>query len=155
MPAALFEPQNAAALKKYEDITIDLFRAFGGLDVGMQVGACKDVNYSYPAGSKLVAWAPATMMEGICAQQCHCNYQSASLTARSASLPPCKDQPDNPAAMEWCSLCGPLYNEPISVNLYYCSDCLIPAQHYGCKCKIPKHSSRDEERGARSGFLLY
>jgi len=130
LPTALFEPQNAAALARYVNITIDLFRVDIGYDFGLplslELGACKDAGktakFTNPLGSQKVDWAPAALMEGICAVQCGCNFQGGSKSAKLKALPVCKDAPDDPSAMKWCSLCGPLYNKPIDVKLYGCSD---------------------------------
>ena len=42
---------------------------------------------------------------GVC-RQCGCTY------------PSCRDQPDDPAAGKFCSLCGPKYNDYIVINLW-------------------------------------
>ena len=39
-------------------------------------------------------------------RRCGCNY------------PACRDQPDDPAAGKFCSLCGPKYNSDITINLW-------------------------------------
>ena len=48
---------------------------------------------------------PMPRSHGVC-RQCGCNY------------PSCRDQPDDPAAGKFCSLCGPKYNDYIVINLW-------------------------------------
>merc|ERR1740133_647338 len=118
MPASLFDPENAAALKRYKEITV-MFYDYSSLvpELGqLELGRCKDIGYDSDAGgSQGTAWTPGKKLMGpICAEQCHCSYGSYGNT----SYPHCKDQPDDPKAGKWCSLCGPKYNQPITVELY-------------------------------------
>ena len=106
MPAALFHPSNAAALKAYVDITLALYVAGPyKLDVHLELGRCADKRYTkktlYPYQ---VNWAPIQLMGGICKSQCNCDF------------PNCPDVPDDPGT--WCSLCGPRYNAPNIVTFY-------------------------------------
>lgn len=45
------------------------------------------------------------LMGAICQKQCDCTY------------PQCKDVPDQPLRGTWCSLCGPKYNDCITIGL--------------------------------------
>jgi len=119
MPASLFDPKNAAALARYKSITV-MFYDDSGLvpELGkLEVGRCKDIGYNSSAGgSQGTPWtAGAKLMGPICAEQCHCTFGSIT---RNATYPYCKDQPDDPKVGKWCSLCGPKYNQPITVDLY-------------------------------------
>ena len=119
MPANIFEPSNAAALKAYKDITIALFGVF---ELGensitkLELGRCAEKNYTrlscitsgrYRTCRKVI-WAPDQLMDGICQKNCMCDY------------PKCKDVPDDPKAGKWCSLCGPKVNKPFEVLTYTC-----------------------------------
>jgi uncharacterized surface protein with fasciclin (FAS1) repeats len=108
MPASLFSRKNARALKAYTDITLKLYTfPFSNNQTKLELGRCKDIGYPASAGGRQgIVWAPGALMTGICAQQCHCTY------------PACPDQPDNPKAGTFCSLCGPKFNQPITVNLW-------------------------------------
>jgi len=114
VPVALFEPSNAAVLQAYVDITIKLYELPGSaLDV-LELGKCEDIGYhGFPIVNQ-VTWAPPLLMDGICAQQCQCNFPGQKYPA-NATLPACTDQPDDPAAAKWCSLCGPKYNQKINI----------------------------------------
>ena len=57
-------------------------------------------------------------MEGICKVKCRCNFTDARTS--TGQLPKCKDEPDDPTAATWCSLCGPMFNKPIQINLFSC-----------------------------------
>ena len=83
------------------------------------------------AGTRKVDWAPLKLMDGICAEQCKCNFRNGKLNG-SIGLPPCKDEPDDPAAGKWCSLCGPKYNQPIGITEYICTS--VFAQCRGPRC---------------------
>jgi uncharacterized surface protein with fasciclin (FAS1) repeats len=114
MPASLFLPRNKAALKAYADLTVKLYQYPLNVTTPilfrmspLEEGRCADVGYSQSGGGRDgITWAPGPLMKGICAKQCHCNY------------PACPDQPDDPRAGTWCSLCGPKFNSPIEVNLW-------------------------------------
>merc|ERR1711865_371941 len=122
IPKAMFDPSNAAALKAYEDITIALFATYTlGVKqpLNLELGRCADNNYTYAAGSQKVDWAPVQLMEGICQVKCNCNFTDARTS--TGQLPKCKDEPDDPAAATWGSLCGPKFNKPIRINLFQCT----------------------------------
>ena len=120
MPQSLFDPKNAAALKRYELITTMFYKY--ATDLGtLEVGRCKDIGYiGTKGGEQGVTWtAGAKLMGPICESQCHCSFG----TAGNSSFPYCKDQPDDPSVGKWCSLCGPKYNQVMtvvcSVNSYH------------------------------------
>jgi uncharacterized surface protein with fasciclin (FAS1) repeats len=151
LPAAIFEPGNFAALQEYKDITIKLFEVTNGrfeFGVSMEVGRCADLyapggpRWTRPAGTRKVDWSPAGLMDGICAEKCNCNFRNGNQT----SLPRCIDEPDDPAAMTWCSLCGPKFNQPIDINLHGCS------QQYGRTCSR-RRGVYQIASGANSSFL--
>ena len=134
MPAAIFEPQNAASLKAYADITIALFPldVFSGYNaITLELGRCATNNYTADHHVESVDWAgidgnnplarDATLplMDGICQVKCHCNFRGLNKTV--STLPRCTDEPDDPKAATWCSLCGPKYNKPIEIDLYQCT----------------------------------
>jgi uncharacterized surface protein with fasciclin (FAS1) repeats len=141
MPDAIFKPSNAAALKAYEDITLALYGDYtygSKQDLDLKLGRCADTGYTrkdtYP---RKVDWAPIQLMDGICADKCRCNFclnNTLEYPVRkcdeTSPLPLCKDAPDDPRAAKWCSLCGPKFNAPISVNLFYCAT--------GQNCPAPK-----------------
>ena len=139
MPAAIFEPSNAAALKAYEDITLALYGDYtygSKQDLDLKLGRCADTGYTRKQQYAMkVDWAPTQLMDGICADKCHCNFCQNNTVAlvhkcEKSPLPFCKDAPDDPRAAKWCSLCGPKFNEPIAVNLFYCAT--------GQKCPAPQ-----------------
>ena len=102
VPAALFEPQHAAKLKAYANLTVRLYSYSGAK---LELGRCAEVGYSHLTAHTPAAWAPTSMMKEICQQQCDCAY------------PDCPDVPDKPLFGKWCSLCGPKYNAPFYVQL--------------------------------------
>ena len=104
IPLSLFDPSNAAELKAYEDLTIALYTVTAGSK--LEVGRCADIGYSTPAGSTSAAWAPNALMVPICKSKCNCDY------------PNCPDQPDDPSAAKFCSLCGPMFNRDIEIDLF-------------------------------------
>jgi len=129
MPAKIFDPSNANALQAYKDITIALFGVFGIFGENsitkLELGRCVDKNYTRltcgtdkPYPCQKVDWAPEQLMDGICEQNCLCNYKNLNKTS---SLPECKDVPDDPKAGKWCSLCGPKVNKPFEVLTYSCA----------------------------------
>ena len=100
---------------RYKEITV-MFYDYES-DLGpLEVGRCKDIGYDSPAGGNQgISWTAGPKLMGpICAEQCHCTYGFS----RNATYPSCKDQPDDPNAGKWCSLCGPKYNQPITIDLY-------------------------------------
>lgn len=122
MPASLFAPSNAAVLKEYEDVTVKLYKLLDApfKDQRLEVGRCKDVGYDKPytggqnGAATFATWAPPALMDGVCALKCDCLYGSAG----NSTFPACKDQPDDPKAGKWCSLCGPKYNQRIVIKLF-------------------------------------
>lgn len=140
MPAALFEPENKAALALYTQLTLKLWS--GG---GLQVGRCSDVttrvypgrtnNGSYLVSSnwteykgvnKRVDWAGGATTE-ICKTACGCvaggTWGPGSKTCRDTpQFCACQDVPDepsHPSPGNFCSLCGPKYNTPYATVTYY------------------------------------
>lgn len=118
MPASLFDPSNAAALKQYEDITTELYGITTGVQ-NLEVGQCKDIGYTSIKVSARsgVQWAPSNLMTPICAKKCHCAFTSTTTALLNSTLPSCVDLPDKPKRGSWCSLCGPKYNQPVVVDL--------------------------------------
>jgi uncharacterized surface protein with fasciclin (FAS1) repeats len=122
MPASLFELQNVRQLASYAGLTTKLYFSLG-MDAGttLKLGRCKKRGYcvkqSQVGG---ISWTPnscvrgptgtkptcTNLMGGICKRQCGCDY------------PSCPDQPDDPSAGTWCSLCGPKFNSAITIQLY-------------------------------------
>jgi uncharacterized surface protein with fasciclin (FAS1) repeats len=104
VPAAIFDPANAAVLQAYEQATIEFYHVGGAQ---LQLGTCNASGYSKPAGTAAgTPWTSYGLMATSCDLKCNCQY------------PSCPDVPDEPAAGLWCSLCGPKYNAPITINLY-------------------------------------
>lgn len=119
MPASLFEPENKAALQRYIDITEKFYSYSLSKTLSkLEVGRCKDtkVYTSGPFGIQGITWTSKALMGPICAEQCHCTFGASPLSP--STLPYCKDQPDDPSAGKFCSLCGPKYNKPITISLY-------------------------------------
>merc|ERR1711865_91935 len=59
-------------------------------------------------GSQNVSWTDPELMKRTCFNSCGCNYPACSDT-----------RPDVPRNHEYCSLCGPKFNQPIEVQFYY------------------------------------
>lgn len=132
MPAALFDPTNAVALKAFTDATIALFTfcnttTWGGKRTDgcaktpfLELGRCAAKNYTRPGYEpfETVKWAPQQLMDGVCKKQCMCNFSGN----KTVSLPKCQDTPDDPKAGKFCSLCGPKYNKPIEIGMFECPD---------------------------------
>jgi len=144
MPASLFDPANAEALQRYEDITVLFYKWSLATNLNpLEVGRCKDIGFLDSAGGiQGTLWANKELMDPICAKQCHCTYGFSF----NATLPYCKDQPDDPTAGKWCSLCGPKYNQPITIDLYN-GDCrkqdqagCVAAEPYACTASKCVHS---------------
>ena len=122
MPASLFEPANSDALRAYTNITLALYNVGGGALEGhkLELGRCAELGYiepyyRYPQAQ--ANWAPVGLMKEICREKCACAFPGSSIPG----LPKCADIPDDPAAKQWCSLCGPTFNKPILVNIFSCS----------------------------------
>jgi len=132
MPDAIFDGSNRAALQAYEDITLALFSTYplgskADGDVNLELGRCADKNYTSVRASSGVNWAPDQLMDGICAKQCSCDFcrnepSQGFPQCPPSQLPKCADQPDDPAAQKWCSLCGPKYNKEIEIKLFGCGN---------------------------------
>ena len=100
MPASLFFPSNAAALKEYEDVTI-MFWFEGGKAPGggkLELGRCADlqnsdgrpVGFTKPAGLKKIQWPGSQgceyrdcVMAKACNANCNCDFERGT----------CKDVP--------------------------------------------------------------
>ena len=137
MPAAIFDPSNAASLEAYVNITIALYgldRLHHSNDVILELGRCSTNNYTRAAGEKTVDWTGWTidgpidgphkpLMDGICREKCHCEFADTSGFSKTfpLRLPTCIDEPDDPTAEKWCSLCGPKFNSPININIFRCT----------------------------------
>lgn len=133
MPASLFEPSNKKELQEYIDITLALYIEFPATLTALEVGRCRTNNYNISDGGTTAEWAPKLLMEGICAKQCHCDFGNTTF-----ALPKCTDEPDEPTAGRFCSLCGPKYNKPIVVNLYRCAQPFNPVLCPGPKNQASK-----------------
>ena len=132
MPDDIFDPSNAAALKAYEAATIALFTfcnatTWGGKKTHgcaktpfLELGRCASKNYTVPGYEPFdrVAWAPHQLMDEVCQKKCMCNFSGN----KTVPLPPCQDQPDDPKAGNFCSLCGPKYNKPIEISMFECGN---------------------------------
>jgi len=130
MPDAIFDPSNAVALKAFELATISLFtfcntstwggkRTHGCAETPfLELGRCAGKNYTIPGYEpfEMVDWAPHQLMDGVCQEKCMCNFSGN----KTVPLPKCQDQPDNPQANKFCSLCGPKYNKPIEISMFEC-----------------------------------
>ena len=108
MPAELFKPQSILALARYAALTIKSYSSLGMGNQTLKLGRCKQkTNYVCgPSGVQGINWVNNALVKPICKKQCDCNY------------PACRDQPDDPAAGKFCSLCGPKYNGYITINLW-------------------------------------
>ena len=67
MPASLFEPENAAELQRYIDITIKFYAPskIWGLNysIGLEVGRCTEIDYTLgPGGQQGVNWANLALL---------------------------------------------------------------------------------------------
>jgi len=149
MPAAIFEPNNKAALRAYAQVTLSLYQYVTPLysqDVHLELGRCADLGYTMQnTYARKTNWAPNVLMSGICAAKCKCQFcdpkPSRSFPCPSSSiLPKCQDEPDDPSAGKFCSLCGPKFNEPIAVKSFQCSKKNFP-------CRGPK-DKRSSLRGS-------
>ena len=106
MPVALFDAENAAKLKQYADITVQLYTVSPSIKK-LVVGQCKDLGYNVDSGTSIRGpWAPTALMAPICKEKCNCDY------------PNCKDQPDDPDTGTFCSLCGPMFNSDIGIEVF-------------------------------------
>lgn len=93
---------GAVELQRYIDITIKLYGP-----QKLELGMCKDLDYTKNLGGRSsAAWTSPELMGPICKLQCGCAY------------PDCPDQPDDPAAGKFCSLCGPRFNQYAAISLF-------------------------------------
>ena len=108
MPAELFKPENKLALEEYTTLTLKFFSSLGMGTEKLKLGQCKqETNYTCDGGGvQGINWVTDALMRPICKKQCDCTY------------PSCPDQPDDPANGTFCSLCGPKYNDDITINLW-------------------------------------
>ena len=119
------------------NITIALYsydRLHHGNDVALELGRCAANNYTNAAGKRTVDWTGWTvdgaidgprkpLMDGICREKCNCEFADTRGLRKAfpPRLPTCVDEPDDPKAAKWCSLCGPKFNSPININLFRCT----------------------------------
>lgn len=106
MPVALFDPENAAQLKRYADVTVGLYPSTYFNGGKLALGRCKDIGYTVtdPRGPTYPNWSPPELMKPICKERCNCTYTGQGYP------PDCPDVPDNSTAGTFCSLCGPMFN---------------------------------------------
>ena len=84
VPAAIFEPANAAALRAYETATVEFYHVSGSQ---LQLGACSASGYTKAAGTAPgTPWTSIGLMATECDLKCSCTY------------PSCPDVPDDPAS---------------------------------------------------------
>merc|ERR1712166_99253 len=150
MPDAIFDPSNAASLKAYEDLTIALFGfdVFHRKTVVLELGRCATNNFTTPTGQKTIDWTGVNMMDGICQWKCDCNFRGANKTV--PDLPTCTDEPDDPKAAKWCSLCGPKYNKNIKIDVFKCN---VPGViREVCPGPLPSSRSKSREQVLKDLF---
>ena len=104
IPADLFELRNIGKLSLYISITINSYSNLlinnptWAPDTKLELGRCRGKGYTDETGGvQGINWVNQGLMGPICKAQCDCNY------------PACKDEPDDPSAGKFCSLCGPKY----------------------------------------------
>ena len=109
MPLALFDPQFKSQLDLYIKLTEAFYNPDGPIQfVRLQQGKCISAGYSQLNGTVTAPWMTPALQSAGCRTRCNC----------STSVD-CKDVPDDPSTGHFCSLCGPKYNSPILVDLYY------------------------------------
>jgi len=108
MPAELFLPENKAELEEYTNLTLEFFSSLGMGSDKLKLGQCnQETDYICDGGGvQGINWVTDALMSPICKKQCDCAY------------PSCPDVPDDPANGKFCSLCGPKYNNYITINLW-------------------------------------
>ena len=114
MPAALFRPENLLELAAYAAATVHLYRT-PVVDTAVTLGRCASAGYSVcGSGVQGIGWTPGALMGPVCGARCGCNFNGACTPAGNfpgfpscEALPTCRDQPDDPSAGRFCSLCGP------------------------------------------------
>jgi len=101
---------NQAAVDAYVAATIKYYEPNGILGEKLQLIGCKQVgrslnkNYIQYANST-VPWTSPELME-TCLANCKCKY------------PHCPDVPATPTPPGFCSLCGPKFNQPMTVTFW-------------------------------------
>ena len=112
-------------------LTVDLFKESacdGCAAVNVEVGRCAAKHYTKPAAgpSPVVPWAPEQLIDEVCQRRCKCNYLNQNKTVLCSAtpcippqLPECKDEAAAPG-YNYCSLCGPKYNKPITIDMFEC-----------------------------------
>ena len=86
----------------------------------LELGRCASKNYTLGGYEPFdtVAWAPHHLMNEVCQKKCMCNFSGN----KTVPLPKCQDQPDDPKAGNFCSLCGPKYNKNIVISMFECGN---------------------------------
>jgi uncharacterized surface protein with fasciclin (FAS1) repeats len=113
IPLAMLNSSNSffsGFLQEYINDTLAYSRSPGSVWPPLELGTCSQANYSRPGGcnfSHPAQWAPSDLMGGLCLTHCSCVYGLD-----------CRDVPDNPSQRRWCSLCGPRYNSPVTVQCW-------------------------------------
>jgi len=106
VPAELFK--KPVRLLLYVQATISLYGAsqFKGPQPGeLKLGQCRNHGYLHDAHQTMQAqWTPIDLQGPVCEKRCHCQWPAYATKTR---LPACTDQPDDPSAGHYCSLCGP------------------------------------------------
>jgi uncharacterized surface protein with fasciclin (FAS1) repeats len=100
MPDGIFK--NKTVLQEYIDVTL-AFDWAGHLELGL----CSEAGYAVPAPCPFkqpIQWAPPALMRPVCEERCGCDF-------------PCPKAHDGPH-QHFCSLCGPKFNAPISIQCY-------------------------------------
>ena len=128
----MFSPPNAAFghFPAYQGITLALFGLFpldAKEDLHMEFGRCANKSCTKLASCgtgrlhpcREVDWAPPQLVDGIYQERCMCNSKDPNM---SSSLPKCQDEPDDPRANQWCSLCA----APSSTSRSRCSPTMLP-----------------------------
>ena len=93
-------------METYVNVTL----AFPWGGEGLEVGVCSELGYTTNVAcpfSQPIDWAPAALMRPVCEAQCGCTY------------PDCEDTRDRWLAGQLCSMCGPRYNAPITLECYH------------------------------------
>lgn len=97
------------AVQRYVDATLKYYNIGdnGGPEGGMLVQAPCDHTTRYQKGFQRVSWTDPELMRQTCSVLCYCNW------------PQWPDAPDDPGnQLDFCSLCGPTFNQPIEVELW-------------------------------------
>lgn len=118
----LLPPPRARALSplslRYTELTVAMYTYSADPEAHLgklSVGRCADIGYGVRAyATNGVPWAPASLMNPICKQQCNCTYNGG----RADPFNHCPDADDQPLLGKWCSLCGPSVNQDATITLY-------------------------------------